>query len=74
MIALGYMVLTALTTCILWTLMSKENTRRDAVRVTLSVHADDKGSDEWASGWEGEDEVARRRELGDRHPAWRYRV
>jgi hypothetical protein len=58
--------------------MSRENARRDAARVALSADVDDKtlatGSDEWASGWEGDDEVARRRELGDRHPAWRYRV
>lgn len=71
-------MLTALTTSALWALMSRENARRDAARAAQNADTDDNtvatGSDEWATGWKREDEVARRRELGDRHPAWRYRL
>ncbi|KAF8577535.1 MFS general substrate transporter [Ramaria rubella] len=60
-VALGYTVLTALATLALWTLMSRQNMRRDEARVELSGDSEDKA-------------VIRRRELGDRHPAWRYRL
>jgi len=51
--------------------MSSQNRLRDELKVQNGGSLE---HDAWAEGWKGDDEVERRRELGDRHPAWRYRL
>ncbi|KIJ40996.1 hypothetical protein M422DRAFT_229806 [Sphaerobolus stellatus SS14] len=71
-IALGYSVLTGLTATALYILMARQNKLRKQLKAQNA--GKEGGEDSWADGWKGKDEIERRRELGDRHPAWRYRL
>ncbi|KIJ30046.1 hypothetical protein M422DRAFT_53931 [Sphaerobolus stellatus SS14] len=73
-IALGCTILTGLTATALYIFMSHENKLRGQLKAQNAVSEKGHGEDSWGDGWKGEDEIERRRALGDRHPAWRYRL
>lgn len=56
--------------------MQRENIKRDGLANGSSTEniGNAVGSKGWANGWNEPEELELRRELGDKHPSWRYRV
>lgn len=81
-IAIGYTFVVAFSAFALWFLMRRENIRRDKLVARIGENESKSqkeirkvvGSTQWATGWSEVDELKSRREMGDRHPGWRYRI